>query len=242
MGYLAAARGPSSKAELAIDWQHPVYDPEVASTDGTTARRVAKALPVEEAYAAIAGDDPRPLLVLRECLTCTGTDDALLTRNADNEKTMLMSRWFHCVKLPPDVLDEAHPFHALFPGSEPAHLFISAADGSNRRDLKGDQARVELWRLMEARLDDSYEDEPDRALKDLAKLLDELDLLDVEIGQAQSKLDAIAEKSGPNSTKFKKAKKKLAELNVERNELLAEAREASDLAFRETERADEKRT
>lgn len=219
-----------------------MYEPEAQATDGTVARRVAKALPLEQAYAAIAGDDPRPLLVLRECLTCTGTDDALLTRNADNEKTMLMSRWFHCVKLPPDVLNEAHPFHALFAGSEPAHLFVSAADGSHRSDLKGDQARVELWRLMEARLDASYEDEPGRALKSLAKLLDELDQLDVEVGQAQSNLDAVAEKDGPGSPKFKKAKQKLAELNAERNELLAEAREASDLAFRETEAADEKRT
>ena len=211
---------------------------EVEASEGTTARRAASALPLAEAYAEIAGDDPRPLLVLRECLTCTGTDDALLTRDTDNEKTMLMSRWFHCVKLPPDVLEETHPYHALFAGDDPAHLFLSAPDGAGREELEGDQSRTELWRLMEARLSDSYEEQPRKALKSLAKVLDRLDLLDVEIGQTQDELDRAAEDHGPGSSKFRKAKAELTELQAERNELLAEAQEASRLALRETERAD----
>ena len=74
-----------------------------ARTIGEHSRSVEtkRTLPPEEAYAMLAGEDHRPLLVLRECMTCNGTDDALMTRKADNERTMLLSRWFHCVKLPP---------------------------------------------------------------------------------------------------------------------------------------------
>ena len=149
---------------------------------------------------------------------------------------MLMSRWFRCVKLPPDVLEPDHPFHALFAGKDPAHLFIADADGSGRENLEGDQARVELWRLMEARLAATYEDKPKPALKSLAKVLDKLDRLDEDIARMQADLDEAAEKSGPGSSRFKKVKKKLTALNGERNELRAEAVQASRLALREERR------
>ena len=81
---------------------------------GTVARPLRHALSSETVFRTLAGTDPRPLLVLRECAFCNGTDDALLSKGADNERTFLLSTWFHCVKLPVDVLKPDHPYYELF--------------------------------------------------------------------------------------------------------------------------------
>ena len=107
--------------ELRIQWDHPVPPKPEVDPEATVAIP-RRALPLEEALAVIRGNDPRPLLVLRECVRCTGTEDALLKRMEDNERTFLMSRWFHCVKLPPAVLEPEHAFHNLFPGEKPGSL------------------------------------------------------------------------------------------------------------------------
>jgi len=71
----------------------------------------------------------------RERHTCSGTEDALISSTEDNERTYLLARWFQCVKLPPDVLADDHPFRNPFPGEKPAHLFVANHDGSGRHDL-----------------------------------------------------------------------------------------------------------
>ena len=219
-----ARRGPSSLLELAMSWEHPVYVAPAVVDDGrTTAGEVRRSLPLAQALAFIAKDDPRPLLVLRDCFRCSGTDDALMTRNADNEKTRLMSRWFHCVRLPPDVLEPDHPFVGLFPGDKPAHLFVAQPDGSRRIDLMGDQSRTELWGAMEAVLAKSYTRPPHKQLKELARLLDKLDGIDNRIAKAQAALDQVVESDGPGTRKFKKLHAELTELRSERNELRNEA-------------------
>lgn len=192
-----------------------------------------RALPLDQAYAWIAGDDPRPLLVLRECLTCTGTDDALLTREADNEKTMLLARWFHCVKLPPDVKQPDHPFHALFEGEDPPHLFVGTRDGSLRRDLNGAQSRTELWKHLDEVLDLAYVEPYEDALKELQKLLNEFDEVDVRMGELNASLNARIEDDGPRSRKVKKLRDKLAKLEKELGELRARLREAGKLPLKE---------
>ena len=80
---------------------------------------------------------------------------------------MLMSRWFHCVKLPPDVVDEDHPFHELFAGEAPAHLFVARWNGAERLDLNGAQSRTELWGAMERLLTSEYVEKSDVALDSL---------------------------------------------------------------------------
>jgi hypothetical protein len=123
------ARGPSAQELLEIDWKYPVFKAEAKLADDgrTVAGTVQRALPLERAVAYLAGEDPRPLLVLRECLVCNGTDKALLGAEADNEKTVLLTRWFHCVKLPVDVmLKEDHPFHDT--GPFPLAFFFSAVE------------------------------------------------------------------------------------------------------------------
>lgn len=191
-----------------------------------------RALAEDDVFAQLAKEDRRPLLVLRECMRCNGTDNALLQAQADNERTLLMTRWFHCVKLPPDVLAEDHPFHALFADEKPAHLFLARWDGSERQDLTGQQSRTELWERMEERLAREYVTGPQAALKGLLPLCDELDQLDVDIDEAKQRLDKAQVEDGPESAKASKWKKRLAGLKDERNQALARMEELSRIGLK----------
>ena len=74
-------RGPSAKSYLSIKWDYPVYvPPDEKPVEGTHTKRKRQALSREDVFAQIANDDPRPLLVLRECKVCNGTDDALRSK------------------------------------------------------------------------------------------------------------------------------------------------------------------
>jgi len=232
--YLPTPRGPTSRSLLAIDWDHAVVrEPTSGEAGRTVAVMQRQALPLERAFAALAGDDPRPLLVLRECLSCTGTDDALLTRQADNERTMVMSQWFHCVKLPPDVLEADHPFHALFDGESgesPGHLFLAAADGRRRRDLNGQQSRTELWGLMEDQLAAHYAEKASPKVKALLRLLDDLDEVDGEIRDTEIRIDEEVESDRIDERKLAKLRRELADLEGEREDLRDEVARVSALA------------
>lgn len=206
--------------------------PEVKSTGGTVAKPVRHALSAQEALAYISGDDARPLLVLRECLVCNGTDDALLSRGADNEKTLLLSRWFHCVKLPPDVTNPDHPFHSLFDGADPEHLFVAAYDGSERVPLESDTSRTELWSAMTTVLTSQYKKDPAVSLKQIATTLDKLDLLDVRMADLASRQNELLESEGPGSKKLAKVRTDIEETRKELNDLLAQITKASDLKLK----------
>jgi hypothetical protein len=231
--YTPNPRGPTSIAELAIDWEYPVHRAKVdGPADRTQSRAARRALSAEAAHAEIAGTDRRPLLVLRECLSCNGTDDALLTRAADNERTMLMSRWFHCIKLPPDVTAEDHPFHALFAGEKPGHLFVARWDGSGRVDLDGQQSRAELWKLMEGLLACEYEGKATEALRRLFHVLDDFDAIDAEIRAVKGEIDEVLEDSSASPSKLEKLRGKLAGLDREKAEATARALELSELKLK----------
>ena len=229
-------RGPSARDVLQLAWEYPVFTPQAVTTpEGrTSARQVRKALSAEEAFAAIAGDDPRPLLVLRECFVCNGTDDALLSRGqVDNEKTFLFSRWFHCVKLPPDVLEDDHPFKNLFPGGTSEHLFMATRDGRLRVPLESERSRTELWGSMVQVLSADYRSDPQRSLKEIQGLLDDLDAVDLEIGRLQTRMEELLETDGPGSRKLDKVQKRLGKARAERDTLLAEVTKASTLELKD---------
>jgi hypothetical protein len=183
------------------------------------------ALPAAEAYRLVSEDDRRPLLVMRECEQCKGTDHALLSKDLDNEQTVLLTRWFRCVKLPPNVLTENHPFTALFARSKPGeripHLFFSSADGSNRQELPGDQTQAQLWEMMFGILERDYVGDAKKAVKEMRALLvqmDRVDNLDLEL---RARLDREIDKNGPESPKVKKMTKEIDDLKQEREALVA---------------------
>lgn len=225
-------RQPSAKERLKLQWDFPVYEPpEQKVTAGTVAARVRRALDRDAAFAAVRGDDPRPMLVLRECGTCKGTDDALLDRRMSNEQTMLMARWFHCVKLPDSVLEADHPFHALFAGEDPPHLFLANRDGSNVVALTGDQTQTELWKAMLGVLRTNYERDPQSALRERARLLNAFDTLDARRRELEQRASQELEKRGPKSPKLKAIQRDLEELAEERKKLEAREQQVMDLGL-----------
>lgn len=216
-------RGASARSILKLQWEYPNYVENVEEADGrTAAKRVRRALSREDALKYLAGKDPRPLLVLRECKTCNGTDDALLSRGVvDNEKTFLLARWFHCVKLPVAVLEPDHPFHNLFDEKDPEHMFLCAADGSSRMGLESERSRVELWGAMNQVLVANYQQGPEDVVKKMAKAIDKFDQVDTRVAELEKKIDGILETDGPESKKLKKVQDDLASAKEERAGLFA---------------------
>lgn len=217
-GLPEVARGPSTKGILRISWDYPSYQaPEPESGAGTSVARAREALPRAEALRVIAGNDPRPLLVVRECKVCNKTDDALLRPGGQNERTILLSRWFHCVKVPVDVLQPDHPFNALFPDTKSEHLFVSAADGSAKIPLESSTSRVELWSSMTKTLASAYAKDPSGSTKDITKVLDKLDRLDDRLHGLQRSRDELLETSGKLDER--KLKKLQGEIESARKEI-----------------------
>jgi hypothetical protein len=220
---------------MKLDWDYAVYKPPVERASGTTiAPTVRHALSYDEALRYIAGKDPRPLLVLRECMNCNGTDDALLGRdNGDNERTFLLSRWFHCVKLPVDVLQDDHPFHSLFAGDDPEHMFFCAVDGSSRVPFESQRSRSELWDMLTRVLKASYASDPELQVHHLEKTIEAFDRIDSRIGELERRVDALVESEGAASKKLAKVKGELDDAKHERAVLFADVdRTTAELKLR----------
>ncbi|MBK7645324.1 MAG: hypothetical protein IPJ19_20190 [Planctomycetes bacterium] len=200
---------------LKLEWDFAVYQETQEPRSDETAPRVARsALPLEKALGVIAGEDPRPLLVLRECARCNKTDNALLSPGYDNEKVLFLARWFHCVKLPVDVIESDQPFHALFPSNEAEHLFVATLDGALRLPLESDTSRSELCSAMSKVLSQTYQKDPASLFRELHTMADQLDVLDARIRALEDKKTALKEARGASS-KGGDAKKKLEKLDAE---------------------------
>jgi hypothetical protein len=233
VGIAPVVRGDTAREVLKLDWAFPVYkNPkqtvELAQSGTFVAERL-RALPRDEAFRFVAGDDTRPLLVMRECGFCKGSNDALLSTRFDNDKTVLLSQWFHVVKLPNHVLEDDHPFRNLFDDDKPAHLFVATADGSSAFPLSGQQSQTELWNAMTEVLEDVYTDDPQDRIQGMYKILDRLDQLDQADERLHGKFSDELEKRGPKSSKLKKIRKNIDELKSDRNALLAELAELRNL-------------
>lgn len=192
-------------------WDYPVYRERTEKSDATTVK-MRKALSYDEALKYVTGNDPRPLLVLRECKTCNKTDDALLRAGAsDNEKTVLYSRWFHCVKLPVDVIQDDHPFNALFKNNDAPHFFVATRDGADMFPLETATSRSELWSSMTKVLVKAYKKDPTGCFQDVQHELDKLDVLDSRVNGLETQKNALLETAGKlDASKLKKIEADLA--------------------------------
>ena len=230
-------RQQTARSMLNLSWDTPVYKPlhEREENKGSRYAWTDKGrLDRERAVYEIAGDDRRPLLVMRECTLCKGTDDALLSTKLDNERTQLMAHWFHLVKLPPHVMEADHPFGALFDGDSPPHLFVASWDGSGVVELPGDQSQADLWDAMESVLERDYEGDFERSLRDTLRILDRFDRLDQEERMLRIKLGQEIEEDGPRSRKVKSLQKDLAKVTEERRELEDDLLRVRTLPLKET--------
>ncbi len=220
---------------LELLWNYPVHMLESlghANGDATVAKSVRKALDKQVAFYEISDDDRRPVLVLRECTRCNGTDDALLSREVSNDRILIMTRWFNCVKLPTDVLESDHPFRKLFPEEHPPHLFLARWDGSNSMALRGDLSRTELANHMFTMLKGEYRKSPPRAVKEITKIIAQYDVADEKIARLSGAVDKETEKRGLGSRKLKKMVKELDKAKAELEALKAKEAKVSKLGLK----------
>lgn len=202
-----------------MKWNYPVHQlvnlAAPKEDGGTVSKRVRRALDRQVAFFEISGKDRRPLLVLRECRLCNGTDDALLSRSGGNERTLIMTRWFNCVKLPIEVLDEDHPFAQLFPEKHPPHLFVARWDGSEPLALRGDMSRSELTSHLYTMLSSEYQQPAEKTVKSIEKIISQYDVSDEKIARLEIAVDDEIEKNGPESRKLKKLFKQLKDAEAD---------------------------
>jgi len=232
-------RKKTAKKLLKIQWTHPVWKAAKSErpTDGRTVAAVARrALPLEQAYEFVSDGDRRPLLVMRECERCKGTDHALLSRSLGNERTVLLTGWFRCVKLPPNVLEKNHPLTNFFRKAKERdkvpHLFFADPDGSHKTPLPGDQTQRVLWQTMFSYLERCYDGDAKKALKELRKILDQYDRVDGLEIEVVARIEREIEKKGLKSSKLKKLNKQLAKLHSERAKLVAREKDLRGLALK----------
>lgn len=229
-------RQRSSKRDLKLDWDVPVYKaPEAPKPTAQAAHTVTTmeevALPREEAFTWINRGDKRPLLLMRECYKCKGTDDALLSRTLKNEETMILARFFHCVKLPVHVLHAKHPFHTLFDQEHPPHLFMASHDGADPVVMQGVYTQGDLLKAMYAVLDREYVRDARLGVRELLKLLSQHDMLDVKEDTLNERIEKEIEKHGLKSDKLAALRAELAELPKKREQLRQKEKQALDLGL-----------
>lgn len=202
----APPRGETSRELLDLRWNYPVHtvEAEPAGEHGTTVEKRREALSREKALEVLAGNDPRPLLVVRECTVCNKTDEALLSRNESNERTLVLARFFRCVKLPVDVVQPDHPFNALFPTNDAEHLFVSAPDGSAKKPLESDTSRVELWGAMESTLAATYGLDAGKVTKQVLQSLDRVDEAERKLTDLETRKGQLMETPNVDVNKVKK--------------------------------------
>ena len=184
------------------------------------------------AFSKISDTNRKPLLVLRECNRCKGTEHALFSRTLNNERTMLLAKWFYCVKLPPNVLKKKHPFNKVFEGENPPHVFISLYDGSGVVPFDGSQTQAALWKGMTKLINIAYEKKPKPAIKAMLAYLSRFDMLDAREKEIGDRVERAREKSGPNSRKVKKLRKQLAKIQADKAGTMKRAKAVCDLKLK----------
>jgi hypothetical protein len=230
---LVFTRGATARHRLRVDWLHPV--PPEGQGKGTSA---AGPLPLADALRVLWEDDDRPLLVMRECMLCRGSDAALFDASVQNDRAVLLTKWFRVVRLPANVSEPGHPFYnvfAAYPAQGPSpHFFLLANPGAQPVQFTGMQTPSSLWRGMTTVLEQRYGKDPQKAVKQWLLLLDQFDRVDAAIATNQAELDETRADEGPDSRKAGRIEQRLGELRRERDELVAAETKVRDLQMLST--------
>ncbi|MEE2886907.1 MAG: hypothetical protein VX951_05700 [Planctomycetota bacterium] len=236
---MSFTRLATSKEVLDLDWHYPVAHTfkETAGDKkgGTSAVFVEQALPKTKAFFKINGDgNRRPLLVLRECVLCKGSDHALFDRRLNNEKTKLLCQWFYCVKLPPKVLDQKHPFRKLFKQKHPPHLFVSTWDGKGIVEFSGQQTQSQLQQQMIKLIGKAYEKKPVPAVKAMLRFLSEFDKYDGLLQQYEDQQQKEMLRPKPRSESLAKLNARIDKTKKRRSLAMKRAKAVCDLKLKVT--------
>lgn len=222
-------RSATSKDRLRFDWAHPVVKERESGT------AAAGPLPLEEALKVLWENDQRPLLVLRECDACQGTDLPLLDVARNNDRTMLLSKWFRVVRLPTHVAEPSHPLHNVFEaytwdGPVP-HFFLLSHPTAKPVAFTGGPTQQTLWKGMLSVLRERYMSDPAKAAKQYLALLDQFDIVDAKLLRLNEELLAARAEKGPDSDRAKDLTARLADAQKEREDLLATEKKVLDLGL-----------
>jgi len=220
-------RHEESRRVLTIEWTHPAVLEARAPQGPTSSEARMSALDFDTALARLTEKDRRPLVLLRECERCRGTEHALLSRTLDNERMQLLLRFFHCVKFRPNVLEPNHTFRNLFGESAPPHLMLLSADGKRRFVFDGNQEQRDLRDALESLLSAEYERPAEKAVDQIWNLMSRYDVLDLEKKGLREELETEVEKDGPRTArarslqaKLDKVAQRIAELRKQEAEIL----------------------
>lgn len=207
----------TSKKRLKIRWEHPVPVSE-------------EVLDYQTALKEVRGNDPRPLLILRDCDACKGRDDALLSKTLDNEKTLLYTQWFHCVKLDRRVVEENHPWHALFAGDKPPHIFMTTWDGQAAVTLDGLQTQKLLWSSLAKVLRTDYQKDAQGAVRNWLRVLDRFDALDSREKELKRQVEELQAEGA--TKRAQRLESQLADIAKEREAAFAQEKKVIDLILK----------
>jgi len=200
-GLPAFTRQSTSQKRLKIQWD-------------TYVKLGEERLDADAAYREVRGRDPRPVLLLRDCDACAGKDDALLERSMEDEKILLASGWFHCVRVDKGVLKDSHPLNTLFVGGDQVapHMIMFSADGAERIGLPGKPSAKKLWNVMNKILVKDYTKPADAAVARWVALLSRFDTLDARLQELTEKRERTedAKKVGAVEKEIKTTQEQLA--------------------------------
>jgi len=188
-----------------------------------------KALPMAEALTVLADRDPRPLLVLRECAGCKRDDHALVEHELENERVILLGRWFHPVRVSDDVLAPTHAFHVLFAAKTPPHMVAATLDGALVSPVPTRATAAQLGKTLSGVLRKAYRKDPDAAVKALLVLLDDFDRVDSKLKELDDKLAALRKLEGTDSRDVGKMEEERALVDAERRTLLEKGKALDEL-------------
>ncbi len=172
----------------------------------------------------------KPILINRETESRDPKVAKLYKEALASERFALAAHWFHCVRVGDDVLDEGHPLHALFAGSSPAALVLMSADGKKQVPFLGTTQQRVSWPPIAKMLADAYEKDGTVAVKGLEKLLCTFDRIDGEQNELDAQLARATKKR--DGSKIAAIQQKLASLDVERQQVLAEEKALRELVLR----------
>ncbi len=184
---------------------------------------------IQAALKELRGDDPRPLLILRDCEGCKNKEGDLLKRTLVEERTLLASGWFHCVRFSHEVMNPEHPYHVIFEHERHPHIAMSSWDMKTFVQVHRASPK-ELWKSMKRVLGKDYKKSPESATKNLAKLLGEYDAIDDREAALQEQLSTKRERG--KEARAKVLEKELTGLAEEREELIEDEMKIRDLGFK----------
>lgn len=165
--------------------------------------------------------------MLRECAGCDAQDANLLDRSKDNEKFLIQTGWFHCVKVDKDVVERSHPLNALFPDAGSAHLVAATWDGKRLIPIR--KAGDRSCQALEAILDVSYEKPSAPSAKGLVRMLSEFDALDQR--RQDLATQAATKERREKGQRLELLKGELAKIDAQFEKLFVEERKLRNLGL-----------